>query len=55
MTNKEMFDKIDELALLYGFSLLKYDRNNGFEIIEPEQYDDLIAAINWQKDNMVKL
>lgn len=51
---KELFGKLYATAALYGFSLLKYD-SNGFEVLEPAQYDDLIAAINWQKDNMVKL
>lgn len=52
---KEMFEQIEATAMLYGFALIKYDLNNGFDVIKPEQYDDLIAAINWQKDNTVKL
>lgn len=51
---KELFGKLYATAAIYGFALLKYD-TNGFEVLEPEQYDELIAAINWQKDNKVKL
>jgi hypothetical protein len=53
--DKEMFDQIYALAMINGFALLKYDTMGGFEIVKPEQYNDLIAAINWQKDNKVKL
>ena len=51
---QELFGELYATAALYGFALLKYDRT-GFAVIQPEQYDELIEAINWQKENTIKL
>lgn len=51
---KELFGKLYSTAAIYGFALLKYD-TNGFVVLDPEQYDELIEAINWQKQNVRKI
>jgi hypothetical protein len=51
---QELFGELYATAALYGFGLLKYD-HTGFSVIQPKEYDELIEAIQWIKNNAVKL
>ena len=51
---QELFGELYATAALHGFGLLKYD-HTGFSVIHPEEYDELIEAMQWLKDNKVKL
>jgi hypothetical protein len=51
---QELFGELYATAAINGFALLKYD-HTGFAVIQPEQYDELIEAMNWLKNNKVKL
>ena len=54
LETQELFCELYACAALNGFGLLKYD-HTGFSVIQPEEYDELIAAMNWLKENKVEL
>ena len=51
---QELFCELYASAALNGFGLLKYD-HTGFSVIQPKEYDELIEAMQWLKNNTVKL